>query len=68
MFDADACAPTNAADNLGLRVASIFVIGAGGMAGALFPVLARRSRFLRVPTALFKCVLVAPRRGSGEPD
>ncbi|THU85926.1 ZIP-like iron-zinc transporter [Dendrothele bispora CBS 962.96] len=37
----------------GLRVASIFIIGVGSISGALFPVLARRSSWLRVPKSLF---------------
>jgi hypothetical protein len=56
MADTDDCAPTNVSDNLGLRIGSIFVIGVGAMAGALFPVLARRSRILKVPQAIFECV------------
>lgn len=39
----------------GLRVASIFIILIGSMFGALFPVLARRSRWLssRIPHGVF---------------
>jgi hypothetical protein len=40
----------------GLRIASIFIIMATSMFGALFPVLARRSKWLRVPTGVFKYV------------
>ncbi|KAL0566458.1 hypothetical protein V5O48_015552 [Marasmius crinis-equi] len=38
---------------MGLRIASIFVIGVGSTMGALFPVLARRSKHFKVPKALF---------------
>ena len=38
----------------GLRVASIFIVLVGSGMGALFPVLARRSSWLRVPNCLFK--------------
>lgn len=49
------CGSGGGADTyLGLRVASIFVIMAGSSFGALFPVLARRTRFLNVPTGLFE--------------
>ncbi|KAJ8495293.1 hypothetical protein ONZ45_g12915 [Pleurotus djamor] len=37
-----------------LRVGSIFIIWFGGTAGALFPVLARRTRWLRVPKSVFE--------------
>ncbi|KAG2068736.1 ZIP-like iron-zinc transporter [Suillus decipiens] len=36
-----------------LRIASVFVILVGSMSGALFPVLAKRSSWLRVPKAVF---------------
>ncbi|KAG7091791.1 hypothetical protein E1B28_008195 [Marasmius oreades] len=49
------CGSPNAVDeHLPLRIASIFVIGVGSTLGALFPVLARRSRFMSVPKALFE--------------
>ncbi|KAJ4469860.1 ZIP-like iron-zinc transporter [Lentinula aciculospora] len=38
---------------LGLRIASIFVIYIGSSCGALFPVLARRSKYINVPKSLF---------------
>lgn len=41
---------------LGLRIASIFVIYIGSSCGALFPVLARRSKFINVPKSLFEYV------------
>jgi len=41
-------------DFLNLRIASIFVILVGSMAGALFPVLARRSKWLHVPRPVFE--------------
>ncbi|KAI0316008.1 ZIP-like iron-zinc transporter [Amylostereum chailletii] len=37
----------------GLRIASIFVIWVGSTSGALFPVLAKRTKWLNVPIALF---------------
>ncbi|KAK7056298.1 hypothetical protein VNI00_002851 [Paramarasmius palmivorus] len=39
--------------HFGLRVASIFIIGVGSTFGALFPVLAKRSKYLHVPKSLF---------------
>ena len=41
-------------DYTGLRIASIFVIWVGSSAGALFPVLAKRTPWLGVPPALFE--------------
>ncbi|PFH51961.1 hypothetical protein AMATHDRAFT_141454 [Amanita thiersii Skay4041] len=38
---------------MGLRIASIFIIMAGSMGGALFPVLAKRSSWMHVPTYVF---------------
>jgi zinc transporter 1/2/3 len=43
-------------DYMGLRIAAIFIIGFGSMAGALFPVLARKSTWLHVPKPIFECV------------
>ena len=40
--------------SFGLRVGSIFIILAGSMFGALFPVLSRRTRWLSVPRPLFE--------------
>ncbi|KAA1469105.1 ZIP-like iron-zinc transporter [Dentipellis sp. KUC8613] len=54
--DADApnCGSGGGADTFfGLRVAAIFIIWVGGTCGALFPVLARRTRWLGVPHWLF---------------
>ncbi|KAK7459651.1 hypothetical protein VKT23_009633 [Stygiomarasmius scandens] len=48
------CGSGGGADTFfGLRVASIFIIAVGSTFGALFPVLARRSSWLRVPRSLF---------------
>ncbi|KAF4593376.1 high-affinity Zn(2+) transporter zrt1 [Pleurotus pulmonarius] len=48
------CGSGGGADTLfGLRVASIFIIMVGSTAGALFPVLARRSSWLHVPKSMF---------------
>ena len=41
-----------------LRVASVFVILVTSSAGAFFPVLARRSKWLKVPTSVFELVLL----------
>lgn len=41
----------------GLRIASIFIIMVTSLFGALFPVLAKRSSWLKVPTAVFKYVI-----------
>ena len=57
MSDSDECTFTgNANDKTGLRIASVFVIMATSMLGALFPVLARRNRYLRahIPTPVFE--------------
>ena len=52
---ADACGIGGGADTyFGLRVASIFIIWTGSTFGALFPVLARRTRWLNVPHGLFE--------------
>ena len=42
-------------DLLGLRIASVFIILVGSMFGALFPVLAKRTRWLapRIPKGVF---------------
>ncbi|KAJ3519339.1 hypothetical protein NMY22_g13250 [Coprinellus aureogranulatus] len=40
-------------DYMGLRIAAIFIIAVGSMAGALFPVLAKRSTWLHVPKPVF---------------
>ncbi|KAK0202767.1 ZIP-like iron-zinc transporter [Desarmillaria ectypa] len=48
------CGSGGGADSyFGLRVAAIFIILVGSSSGALFPVLARRSSWLHVPTAVF---------------
>lgn len=54
-MSSEGCGAVDAEDQqlMGLRIASIFIIGAGSTLGALFPVLARRSKFLKVPQALF---------------
>ena len=55
--EADECGVVAVADtHMHLRIAAIFVILVGATGGALFPVLAKRSRWLRVPTSMFKCV------------
>ncbi|KAG7443574.1 ZIP-like iron-zinc transporter [Guyanagaster necrorhizus] len=52
--EATNCGSGGGADSyFGLRVASIFIILVGSSSGALFPVLARRSTWLHVPTAVF---------------
>jgi hypothetical protein len=40
----------------GLRIASLFIIWFGSTLGASFPIIARRSRFIRVPQGLFESV------------
>ncbi|KAH8103845.1 ZIP-like iron-zinc transporter [Cristinia sonorae] len=48
------CGDGGGADTFfGLRVASVFIILVGSMFGALFPVLARRSKWLKVPTSVY---------------
>jgi len=48
------CGSGGGADTFfGLRVASIFIILIGSIAGALFPILARRSSWLHVPKSVF---------------
>ncbi|OBT88964.1 hypothetical protein VE02_02874 [Pseudogymnoascus sp. 03VT05] len=47
---------------IGLRISSIFVIGFGSMLGALFPILASRSKRMRVPKSAF---FIAKYFGSG---
>ncbi|KAJ3977954.1 ZIP-like iron-zinc transporter [Lentinula raphanica] len=56
MFKRDVtdCSGDSQGDSLlGLRIASIFVIYIGSTCGALFPVLARRSKYMNVPKSLF---------------
>ncbi|KAF9031366.1 ZIP-like iron-zinc transporter [Hymenopellis radicata] len=54
MSESPECGSGGGADTfLGLRVASIFIIGFGSTAGALFPVLSRRSKWLHVPKPVF---------------
>lgn len=40
----------------GLRIGSVFVILATSTCGAFFPVLAKRTRWLKVPTGVFESV------------
>jgi len=44
----------NEVDLFGLRVASLFIIGVASTVGALFPVLSRRSKWIRVPPLVFE--------------
>lgn len=62
---ADDCGNGGGADTYtGLRIASVFIVMATSMFGALFPVMSRRTKWLRVhvPTAVFQ---VAKYFGSG---
>ena len=57
MSDAVACGSGGGDDSsLGLRIGSVFIILVGSMAGALFPVLAKRSSWLHVPKPVFEFV------------
>ena len=59
MSDAVDCGSGGGDDSsFGLRIASVFIILVGSMAGALFPVLAKRSKWLHVPKLVFEFVLV----------
>lgn len=53
--DAASCdgSPEVVNELMGLRIAAIFVILIGSAAGALFPILARRAKWLRVPKTAF---------------
>ncbi|KAI5895244.1 ZIP zinc/iron transport family [Schizophyllum commune H4-8] len=52
--EADECGVVAVADtHMHLRIAAIFIILVGATGGALFPVLAKRSRWLKVPTSMF---------------
>ncbi|KAJ7208865.1 ZIP-like iron-zinc transporter [Mycena pura] len=53
MSDTDCSIADNADTFFGLRVASVFIILACSTVGALFPVLAKQSTWLPVPTAVF---------------
>lgn len=56
--------PTDVAPNCGsgggsdehfhLRIAAIFIILVGSMFGALFPILAKRSKWLNLPKSVFE--------------
>jgi len=51
------CGTGGGADNfLGLRIASVFIILIGSLAGALFPIVARRSSMIKIPKILFEYV------------
>lgn len=57
MSDSDSlnCGPGGGADTyFGLRVGSIFIILFGSTFGALFPVLAKNSSWIRVPKAVYE--------------
>ena len=48
---------------LGLRIASVFIILVGSTFGALFPVLAKRAKWLTIPKSVFEyapVVIVLP--------
>ncbi|KAJ7066147.1 ZIP-like iron-zinc transporter [Mycena amicta] len=53
MSDPDCGASHNANSFLQLRVASVFIVLVCATAGTLFPVLARRSKWLHVPKSVF---------------
>jgi solute carrier family 39 (zinc transporter), member 1/2/3 len=46
--------PDHSDELMGLRIASIFVILIGSSLGALFPILARRASWLKVPRSVFE--------------
>lgn len=51
------CGDGGGADTyFGVRVASVFVILATSGCGAFFPVLAKRSKWLKVPISVFELV------------
>ncbi|KAF8518935.1 ZIP-like iron-zinc transporter [Hysterangium stoloniferum] len=52
--DTDSCGSVNnQVDLLGLRVGAIFIILVTSLFGTLFPILARRSKFIRLPPIAF---------------
>lgn len=53
--DAVSCDPGGGADTyFGLRVASVFIILVASSSGALFPVIARRTKWMRIPKSVFE--------------
>jgi len=49
------CSPGGGADTyFGLRVGSIFIVLVGSTFGALFPVLAKASSWLKMPRAVYE--------------
>ncbi|KAG6861081.1 hypothetical protein C0995_004180 [Termitomyces sp. Mi166 len=57
----DDCSFSGGPDNLlGLRIGSVFIILANSTAGALFPVLARRTSWLNVPKAAYEYTSFIP--------
>jgi len=57
--DALNCGTGGGADDLlGLRIASVFIILIGSLAGALFPVVAKRSSMIKIPKMLFEYVVL----------
>lgn len=61
MSDELNCGQGGGADtHTGLRIASVFIILVSSGTGALFPVLAKRSSWLQVPSSVFKLVPLLP--------
>ena len=58
VVELDHCSGVHAVehDYMNLRIAAIFIILIGSTGGALFPVLARRSKWLHVPKSVFEYV------------
>ena len=58
VVELDHCSSLHAVehDYMNLRIAAIFIILIGATGGALFPVLARRSKWLHVPKSVFEYV------------
>lgn len=55
--DAINCGSGGGSDtSFGIRIASVFIILTTSMTGALFPVLAKRTTWLRVPKPVFEFV------------
>lgn len=49
-------------DLLGLRIASVFIILIGSLMGALFPVIAKHSSWIKIPKPLFEYVVLPMKR------
>jgi zinc transporter 1/2/3 len=59
MSDSQNCGSGGGDDRFfGLRVASLFIILVGSSFGALFPVVTARTKWFKIPKAVYECVFL----------